>query len=87
MLPDTYPVVHKSTKISVSLPEGDVVVLDRFARRSAAGSRSAVVRRAIRLLRATELGPAYAQAWEEWATGGDAVAWEAVAGDGIEPAP
>ena len=74
-------------KISVSLPEGDVVFLDRYAQSSAAGSRSAVVQRAIRLLRATELGPAYAQAWEEWATGGDAEVWETVAGDGIEPAP
>jgi Arc/MetJ-type ribon-helix-helix transcriptional regulator len=74
-------------KISVSLPDDDVVFLDRYAQTVAAGSRSAVVQRAIRLLRATELGPAYAQAWEEWATGGDAKAWEAVAGDGIEPAP
>ena len=72
-------------KISVSLPDEDVAFLDRYAQDVAAGSRSAVVQRAIRLLRATELGPAYAQAWEEWATGGDAEAWEAVAGDGIEP--
>ena len=74
-------------KISVSLPDEDVAFLDRYAQDVAAGSRSAVVQRAIRLLRATELGPAYAQAWEEWATGGDADAWVAVAGVGIEPAP
>jgi len=73
-------------KISVSLPEEDVEFLDRYAQSVAAGSRSAVVQRAIRLLRATELGPDYAQAWEEWATSGDAEAWDAVAGDGIEPA-
>ena len=72
-------------KISVSLPDEDVAFLDRYARQAPAGSRSAVVQRAIRLLRATELGPAYAQAWEEWAAGGDAEAWDAVAGDGIEP--
>jgi Arc/MetJ-type ribon-helix-helix transcriptional regulator len=72
-------------KISVSLPEQDVEFLDQYARGTAAGSRSAVVQRAIRLLRATELGPAYAQAWGEWATGGDADAWDTVAGDGIEP--
>jgi len=72
-------------KISVSLPEEDVEFLDQYARSVAAGSRSAVVQRAIRLLRATELGPAYAQAWEEWATGGHADAWDAVVGDGIEP--
>lgn len=72
-------------KISVSLPEEDVEFLDRYAQNVAAASRSAVVQRAIRLLRATELGPAYAQAWEEWARAGEAEAWEAVAGDGIEP--
>ena len=73
-------------KISVSLPEEDVEFLDRYAQSVAAGSRSAVVQRAIRLLRATELGPAYAQAWEEWAASGQADAWDAVVGDGIEPA-
>lgn len=72
-------------KISVSLPEEDVAFLDRYARGAAAGSRSAVVHRAIRLLRAAELGPAYAQAWEEWVSAEDADAWDGVAGDGIEP--
>ncbi len=72
-------------KVSVSLPDEDVAFLDEYARSVAAGSRSAVVQRAIRLLRATELGPAYAQAWEDWATGDDAGAWDAVVGDGIEP--
>jgi len=72
-------------KISVSLPEEDVEFLDRQARSLGAGSRSAVVQRAIRLMRAVELGPAYAQAWEEWTTEGEATAWETVVGDGIEP--
>ena len=72
-------------KISISLPDEDVEFLDQYARSVAAASRSAVVRRAIRLLRATELGPAYAQAWEEWTTAGHADAWDAVVGDGIEP--
>lgn len=71
-------------KISVSLPDEDVEFLDQHARSSGAGSRSAVVQRAIRLMRAAELGPAYARAWEEWAAEGDAEAWEAVVGDGIE---
>ena len=71
-------------KISVSLPDDDVAFLDRYAR-STAASRSAVVQRAIRLLRAAELGPAYAQAWEEWAAAGDGDDWDVVAGDGIEP--
>jgi Arc/MetJ-type ribon-helix-helix transcriptional regulator len=45
-------------KISVSLPDEDVEFLDQYARSIGAGSRSAVVQRAIRLMRAAELGPA-----------------------------
>jgi Arc/MetJ-type ribon-helix-helix transcriptional regulator len=73
-------------KISVSLPDEDVEFLDQYARSIGSGSRSAVVQRAIRLMRAAELGPAYARAWEEWAAEGEAAAWDAVVGDGIEPA-
>jgi Arc/MetJ-type ribon-helix-helix transcriptional regulator len=73
-------------KISVSLPEDDVEFLDRQARSLGTNSRSAVVRRAIRLMRAVELGQDYARAWDEWAAEGEAAAWEVVVGDGIEPA-
>jgi Arc/MetJ-type ribon-helix-helix transcriptional regulator len=72
-------------KISVSLPSDDVRFLDRQARSLGAGSRSAVVQRAIRLMRAAELGPDYAGAWDEWAAEGEAAAWEAVVGDGVGP--
>ena len=71
-------------KLSVSLPEEDVEFLDRYAVSLGARSRSAVIQRAVRLLRASELGPAYAQAWEEWEAGGDAEMWEPVSGDGIQ---
>jgi Arc/MetJ-type ribon-helix-helix transcriptional regulator len=70
-------------KVSVSLPKEDVEFLDQYARSIGASSRSAVIQRAIRLMRAAELGPAYARAWEEWAAEGDAAAWDGVAGDGI----
>ena len=39
-------------------------------------SRSAVLQRAVRLLRASELGAAYEDAWSEWTDDGDAEAWE-----------
>ena len=51
-------------KISVSLPTEDVEFLDDYAKSLGIGSRSAVVRRAVRLLRASGLGQAYAEAWE-----------------------
>jgi len=70
-------------KVSVSLPEEDVEFLDQYARSIGASSRSAVIQRAIRLMRAAELGPAYARAWEEWTAEGDAAAWDTVVGDGI----
>ena len=70
-------------KVSVSLPAEDVEFLDQYARSIGAGSRSAVIQRAIRLMRAAELGSVYARAWEEWAAEGDAAAWDGVAGDGI----
>ncbi len=72
-------------KISVSLPDEDIDFLDEYARNLGVRSRSAVIQRAVRLLRATELGPAYAEAWEEWEASGDAEVWDTAVGDGIEP--
>ncbi len=68
-------------KLSVSLPEEDVEFLDAYAQAQGVASRSAVVHRAVRLLRASQLGPAYEDAWEEWA-GDDEQAWEVTAADG-----
>lgn len=69
-------------KVSVSLPDDDVEFLDQYAERVGAGSRSAVLHRAIRLLRASELTDAYEQAWAEWAASDDASAWESTTADG-----
>ena len=71
-------------KISVSLSEEDVEFLDEYARALGVPSRSAVIQRAVRMLRAAELGPAYAEAFDEWRLSGDAEVWEPAAGDGIE---
>lgn len=71
-------------KVSVSLPDDDVAFLDRYAERSGMGSRSAAVQRAVDLLRAEELGPAYADAWGTWAED-EAAVWDATIADGLEP--
>jgi Arc/MetJ-type ribon-helix-helix transcriptional regulator len=71
-------------KISVTLSDKDVEFLDEYARSLGIPSRSAVIQRAVRLLRAAELGPAHAEAWEEWQTSGDADIWDSAAADGIE---
>lgn len=70
-------------KLSVSLPAEDVEFLDRYARSRGYESRSAVVHRAVRILRAEELGAEYADAWDEWEGSDQADAWDAVAGDGL----
>jgi Arc/MetJ-type ribon-helix-helix transcriptional regulator len=70
-------------KLSVSLPGEDVEYLDAYARDHQLGSRSAVLHKAVRLLRAAELGADYKSAWEEWEASGDAEAWERTADDGL----
>ena len=72
-------------KLSVSIPEEDVEFLDRYAAAHGVESRSGALQRAVALLRASELGDAYAAAWEEW-EGSDAEAWDSTAGDGL-PGP
>jgi Arc/MetJ-type ribon-helix-helix transcriptional regulator len=73
-------------KLSVSLSEEDVEFLDAYARSQHMRSRSAVVQRAVRLLRASEFGAAYADAWDEWAAGDDAELWESTVADGLPQA-
>ena len=71
-------------KVSVSLPAEDIEFLDEYGRAVGAASRSAVLHRAVRLLRATALGSAYSQAWGEWEADGSSEAWESVTADGLE---
>jgi hypothetical protein len=46
-------------------------------------SRSAVVHKAVRLLRASGLGAAYEDAWAEWEASDDDALWEPTVDDGI----
>lgn len=70
-------------KLSVSLPDDDVVVLDEYARASGLRSRSAALRHAIRLLRHPDLEQDYAAAWDAWESSGEQAAWEGTAADGL----
>lgn len=51
---------------------------------TALDSRSAVLHRAVRLLRTAGSGGAYEAAWEEWAAQGDGTLWESTTGDGLK---
>ena len=73
-------------KLSVSLSEEDVARLDKFARAAGLSSRSAAIQRAIRLLEDSELEGAYAAAWDDWEGSGEAQAWAATVGDGLDDA-
>lgn len=70
-------------KVSVSLPEADIEFLDSYAHAQGIASRSAVVHKAVSLLRAAQLGTAYEDAWDSWSASGDADAWETTVGDGM----
>jgi Arc/MetJ-type ribon-helix-helix transcriptional regulator len=69
-------------KVSVSLPEDDVEFLDAYASAQGISSRSAALHKAVRLLRASELGPAYEEAWAHWAAD-DAELWDSTVSDGL----
>jgi metal-responsive CopG/Arc/MetJ family transcriptional regulator len=70
-------------KLSISLSESEVAALDEYQRQSGLSSRSAVVQRAIRLLRHEHLEEDYAAAWQEWDSSEDSIAWDTASGDGL----
>ena len=70
-------------KLSVSLPEEDVEYLDAYAESQGLDSRSAALQKAVRLLRASELGADYEDAWAEWASSGEGELWDAATSDGV----
>jgi Arc/MetJ-type ribon-helix-helix transcriptional regulator len=67
-------------RLSIRLPDDDVEFLDRYAATRGVPSRSAAVRRAVRLLRESELAAAYEDAWQE---GSDVDVWDERAVDGV----
>lgn len=67
----------------MSLPDADVEYLDAYAQTQGLHSRSAAMQKAVRLLRASELGAAYEDAWTDWVQGEDAELWDAATADGL----
>ena len=70
-------------KLSVSLSDDDVAILDEYVRTSGVSSRSAALQRAVRLLRLPDLERDYRAAWAEGESSGDQDAWEGIAADGV----
>ena len=71
-------------KVSVSLPSDDVAFLDNYAQTQGYDSRSAVVHKAVSLLRGGELTAAYEDAWGTWSSSEDGTVWDTVTADGLE---
>jgi Arc/MetJ-type ribon-helix-helix transcriptional regulator len=70
-------------KVSVSLPDEDVQFLDSYAEAQGLPSRSAVLHKAVRLLRGVELAPAYEDAFVSWEDSDDAADWDMTASDNL----
>lgn len=73
-------------KLSVSLPDEDVAVLDEFVRTAGLPSRSSALQHAVRMLCLPDLEQDYEAAWQEWEASGDLAAWSVTAADGIADA-
>ncbi|GAB3539069.1 type II toxin-antitoxin system antitoxin MazE9 [Arthrobacter tecti] len=73
-------------KLSVSLPDEDVAILDEFARSTGLPSRSAALHHAVGMLRLPELERDYEAAWDDWEASGDHATWDATAADGVADA-
>ncbi len=73
-------------KLSVSLSDEDVALLDEYVRSTGLASRSAALQHAVRLLRHPELEQDYAAAWESWEASGEQGRWDGTAADGLTDA-
>ena len=73
-------------KLSVSLRDDDVKFIDEFAASAGYSSRSAVVQKALGLLRAGDLVSAYEDAFGEWSEGGHDLAWSVDDAEGLDDA-
>jgi Arc/MetJ-type ribon-helix-helix transcriptional regulator len=73
-------------KLSVSLSDDDLAVLDSYVEKKGLPSRSAGVQRAIRMLRFPALEDDYSRAWDEWSETGEDDVWDTAAGDGLADA-
>jgi len=65
-------------KLSVSLPDEECEFLDKCVEDGQYPSRSAVVLRALRLLRSADLDAMYAEAFAEWQSSEEGADWDSL---------
>ncbi len=71
-------------KLSISVPDEQVELIDRVISVQGLASRSAAIQQGIELWLNQALVDDYAAAFKEWDASGEAAVWESVAGDGLE---
>jgi Arc/MetJ-type ribon-helix-helix transcriptional regulator len=71
-------------KLSVSLPDDDVAVIDRYAEQQGLGTRSGAIQQAVEMLRHELLKADYKAAFEQWAESEDESLWDGVVADGLD---
>ena len=71
-------VVLTQMKLSVSLPDDECEFLDQCVADGLYPYRSAVLLRALRLLKSADLGKMYAEAFEEWTLSDEGKLWDAL---------
>ena len=65
-------------KLSVSLPDDECLFLYQCVSDGLYPSRSAVLLRALRLLKSADLGKMYAEAFDEWNESVEGKEWDAI---------
>ena len=65
-------------KLSISIPDEDFDFLDKCVDDGDYESRSAVIARALRLLRSADLGKMYDEAFAEWQASADSADWDSL---------
>ena len=65
-------------KLSISIPDDDFDFLDKCVDDGDYESRSAVIARALRLLRSADLGKMYDEAFVEWQASAESVDWNSL---------
>ena len=74
-------------KLSVSLSNEDIAVLDEYVKCAGLPSRSAGLQCAVQMLRYPDLEDDYANAWAQWSADDECSSgWESTVGDGVTDA-
>jgi Arc/MetJ-type ribon-helix-helix transcriptional regulator len=70
-------------KLSISLTDADVALIDELQAAGGYSSRSAVIQAALAKWKSQQLQGDYAAAWDEWDQEGDGATWDASSSDGL----